>query len=86
MIGAADRELVDCAHRFVESMIPMPARVVDELRERGWTASPLIFMLHDGRRVPKGSYKNNSAGFHSAYAEHRLFGSDTSTDLFFYSP
>jgi GNAT superfamily N-acetyltransferase len=54
MIAAADRELVGCAHRFVEWMIPMPDGVVGELRERGWMANPLIFMLHDGRAVPEG--------------------------------
>src|SRR5207248_5135991 len=46
MIAAADRELVGCAHRFVEWMIPMPDRVVGGLREWGWIANPLIFMLH----------------------------------------
>jgi GNAT superfamily N-acetyltransferase len=54
MIAAADRELVDCAHRFAEWMIPMPDGVVGELRERGWIAIPLIFMLHDGRAVLEG--------------------------------
>lgn len=28
--------------------------VVGELRERGWMADPLIFMLHDGRALPEG--------------------------------
>jgi GNAT superfamily N-acetyltransferase len=54
MIAAADRELADCAHRYVEWMIPMPDRVVGELRETGWIANPLIFMLHDGRVPPEG--------------------------------
>ena len=54
MIAAADRELVDCAHRYVEWMIPMPDRVVGELRERGWIANPLVYMLHDGRVPPEG--------------------------------
>ncbi|HWD64832.1 MAG TPA: GNAT family N-acetyltransferase [Solirubrobacteraceae bacterium] len=54
MIAAADRELADCAHRFVEWMIPMPERVVDELREMGWMANPLVFMLHDSRVPPEG--------------------------------
>ena len=54
MIAAADRELVGCAHRLVEWMTPMPDGVVSELRERGWMATPLIFMLHDGRAVPEG--------------------------------
>src|SRR4051812_45506186 len=49
MIAAADRELSGCAHRFVEWMIPMPDSVVGELRERGWMANPLVFLLHDGR-------------------------------------
>lgn len=49
MIAAVDRELADCAHRYVEWMIPMPGQVVSDLRERGWIATPLIFMLHDGR-------------------------------------
>jgi hypothetical protein len=40
-IAAADRELADCAHRYVEWMIPMPDRVVGELRETGWIANPL---------------------------------------------
>ncbi|MFZ0090127.1 MAG: GNAT family N-acetyltransferase [Solirubrobacteraceae bacterium] len=53
MIAAADRELVGCAHRFVEWMIPMPDRVVDELRERGWIANPLVFLLHDDRPLPE---------------------------------
>jgi GNAT superfamily N-acetyltransferase len=51
MIAAADRELVGCAHRFVEWLIPMPDGVVSELRERGWIANQLVFMLH-GARVP----------------------------------
>jgi GNAT superfamily N-acetyltransferase len=54
MIAAADRELVGCAHRFVEWMIPMPDGVVVELRERGWLAKPLIFLLHDDRPLPEG--------------------------------
>jgi GNAT superfamily N-acetyltransferase len=54
MIAAADRELVDCAHRFVEWMIPMPDRVMGELRATGWMANPLVFMLHDGRVPPEG--------------------------------
>jgi ribosomal protein S18 acetylase RimI-like enzyme len=54
MIAAADRELVGCAHRLAEWMTPMPDGVVGELRERGWMAIPLIFMLHDGRAVPEG--------------------------------
>jgi GNAT superfamily N-acetyltransferase len=52
MIAAADRELVGCAHRFAEWVIPMPDDVVRELRGRGWLAEPLVFMLHDGREVP----------------------------------
>jgi ribosomal protein S18 acetylase RimI-like enzyme len=54
MIAAADRELFDCAHRFTEWMISMPNRVVGELREHGWMANPLIFLLHDGRALPEG--------------------------------
>lgn len=54
MIAAADRELADCAHRYVQWMIPMPEPVVGELRERGWLANPLVFMLHDGRVPPEG--------------------------------
>jgi ribosomal protein S18 acetylase RimI-like enzyme len=54
MIAAADRELAGCAHRFADWMTPMPDSVVRELRERGWIASPLIFMLHDGRLPPEG--------------------------------
>jgi len=54
MIAAADRELVDTAFRFVDWTIPMPDRVVGELRERGWVAQPLIYMLHDGRALPEG--------------------------------
>jgi GNAT superfamily N-acetyltransferase len=53
MIAAADRELTGCAHRFVEWTIPMPDSVVDELRERGWIANPLVFLLHDGRPLPQ---------------------------------
>src|SRR3954451_13394181 len=53
MVAAADRELSGCAHRFVEWTIPMPDRVVGELRERGWMANPLVFLLHDGRPLPQ---------------------------------
>jgi GNAT superfamily N-acetyltransferase len=53
MVTAADRELVGSAHRFVEWMIPMPGRVVSELREWGWIAEPLIYLLHDGRPCPE---------------------------------
>lgn len=52
MVLSADRELADCAHRLVEWMIPMPDPVVSELRDAGWIATPLIFMLHDGRALP----------------------------------
>jgi GNAT superfamily N-acetyltransferase len=55
MIAAADRELGGCAHRWVEWMIPMPDGVVDELRERGWIANPLIFLLHDDRTLPEAT-------------------------------
>lgn len=54
MIAAADRELVGCAHRLVEWMIPMPHGVANDLRKRGWMAKPLVFMLHDGRALPEG--------------------------------
>jgi GNAT superfamily N-acetyltransferase len=54
MIAAADRELVDCPHRYVEWMIPMPEQVLRALRERGWMAHPLVYMLHDGRVLPDG--------------------------------
>ena len=54
MIAAADRELVGCAHRLAEWMTPMPDGVVGELRERGWMATPLVYMLHDGRAVTEG--------------------------------
>jgi ribosomal protein S18 acetylase RimI-like enzyme len=54
MIAAAERELVDCAHRYVEWMIPIPDWVVGELRERGWIANALVYMLHDGRVPPEG--------------------------------
>jgi GNAT superfamily N-acetyltransferase len=53
MIAAADRELVGCAHRLVEWMTPMPDGVAGELREQGWVANPLIFLLHDGRTLPE---------------------------------
>ncbi|MET0683735.1 MAG: GNAT family N-acetyltransferase [Solirubrobacteraceae bacterium] len=53
MIAAADRELSGCAHRFVEWTIPMPDTVGAELRERGWMADPLVFLLHDGRQLPQ---------------------------------
>jgi GNAT superfamily N-acetyltransferase len=53
MIAAADGELTGCAHRFVEWMIPMPDGVVRELREQGWMANPLVFLLHDGRPLPQ---------------------------------
>lgn len=48
MIALADRELADCAHRSVEWTTPMPDEVVGELREGGWMATPLIYMLHVG--------------------------------------
>lgn len=51
MIALADRELGDCGHRLVEWTIPMPDGVVAELRERGWMANPLLFMLHDNRAL-----------------------------------
>jgi ribosomal protein S18 acetylase RimI-like enzyme len=54
MIAAADRELVGCAHRFVEWLIPMPDGVLGELRERGWVAASLVFLLHDGRELAEG--------------------------------
>lgn len=54
MIAAADRELVDCPHRYVEWMIPMPEQVLGALREGGWVAHPLVYMLHDGRVLPEG--------------------------------
>jgi ribosomal protein S18 acetylase RimI-like enzyme len=54
MIALADRELADCTHRFVEWMIPMPGSVVADLRQRGWMANPLVYMLHDGRALPEG--------------------------------
>jgi GNAT superfamily N-acetyltransferase len=54
MIVAADRELVGCAHRFADWMMPMPDGVVGDLRERGWIANPLIFMLHDGHPPAEG--------------------------------
>lgn len=53
MITAADRELTGCAHRLVEWMIPMPDSVIGELRERGWMANPLVYLLHDGRPLPQ---------------------------------
>jgi hypothetical protein len=53
MVRAADRELTGCAHRFVEWMIPMPGGVIGELRDRGWIANPLVFLLHDGRPLPE---------------------------------
>jgi ribosomal protein S18 acetylase RimI-like enzyme len=53
MIVAAERELAGCAHRLADWTIPMPDGVVRELRERGWMATPLIFMLHNGRPVPE---------------------------------
>jgi GNAT superfamily N-acetyltransferase len=53
MIAAADRELTGCAHRLVEWMIPMPDGLVGELRERGWMANPLVFLLHDARPLPQ---------------------------------
>jgi ribosomal protein S18 acetylase RimI-like enzyme len=54
MIAAADRELAGCEHRIAEWMIPMPDDVVRELRERGWMATPLIYMLHHGLTVQEG--------------------------------
>lgn len=54
MVAEADRALAGCPHRFAEWMVPMPDEVVGGLRERGWRATPLIFMLHDGRPPPEG--------------------------------
>jgi len=51
LIAVAGRELGDCAHRLVESLVPMPDGVVRELRERGWIANPPIYMRHDARAV-----------------------------------
>jgi hypothetical protein len=51
LIAVADREFAGCAHRLVEWLVPMPDRVVRELREQGWMADPLIYMRHDGRMV-----------------------------------
>ena len=53
MMAAVERALPGCAHRLAEWTIPMPDGVVSELRERGWMATPLIFMLHDGCPVPE---------------------------------
>jgi GNAT superfamily N-acetyltransferase len=53
MIAAADRELSGCAHRFVEWLVAMPDSVIGELRERGWMANPLVFLLHDRRPLPQ---------------------------------
>jgi ribosomal protein S18 acetylase RimI-like enzyme len=54
MIATADRELVGCAHRFVEWLIPIDDGVLGELRERGWVAAALVFLLHDGREIAEG--------------------------------
>jgi ribosomal protein S18 acetylase RimI-like enzyme len=53
MIAAADRELAGCAHRCAEWMVPMPDRVVGELRRPGWVANPLVILLHDARPLPR---------------------------------
>jgi len=87
MIAVADRELVGCAHRLVEWMIPMPAGVVGDLRERGWIVTPLIFMLHDGRAVHGGRGAIGEVDY-DAVRElrdiwHREdFGEHTETDSF----
>ncbi len=87
MIPAADRELVGCAHRLAEWMTPMPDGVVSELRERGWMATPLIFMLHDGCAVPEGFGERVEVDY-DAVRElrdiwHREdFGEHTETDAF----
>jgi ribosomal protein S18 acetylase RimI-like enzyme len=57
MIAVADRELAGCPHRLVEWLVPMPDGVVTELRQRGWMANPLIFMLHDGRVPADGRHE-----------------------------
>jgi ribosomal protein S18 acetylase RimI-like enzyme len=54
MIAAADRELVGCPHRFVEWLIPVDDGVLGVLRERGWVAAALVFLLHDGRELAEG--------------------------------
>lgn len=87
MIAAADRELAGCAHRLVEWVIPMPDRVVNELRDRGWMANPLVFMLHDGR-VPSEDRGELVEVDYDAVRElrdiwHREdFGEHTETDAF----
>jgi ribosomal protein S18 acetylase RimI-like enzyme len=87
MIAAADRELVGCAHRFVEWMIPMPDGVVGQLRERGWVANPLICLLHDGRAVSEGRRKLVDVDYNDVRelrdVWHREdFGERTETDHF----
>jgi GNAT superfamily N-acetyltransferase len=87
MIATADRELVGCAHRFVEWMIPMPDRVVAELRERGWMANPLIFMLHDGRAPPEGRAELSEVDFDGVRELRDIwhredFGGHTETEAF----
>ena len=87
MIAAADRELAGCAHRLVEWMVPMPDRVVRELREKGWKATPLVFMLYDGR-APTGGHGELVEVDYNAVRElrdmwHREdFGEHTETDAF----
>ena len=87
MIAVSDRELVDCAHRLVEWVIPMPEGVVGELREKGWIANPLVFMLHDGRVPPEGGGELAEVDY-DAVRElrdiwHREdFGERTETDAF----
>jgi GNAT superfamily N-acetyltransferase len=87
LIAAADRELADCAHRFVEWMVPMPDRVVRELRERGWMADPRIYMRHDGRTVledrPELVEVDYDAVLELRHLWHREdFGDDTEAETF----
>jgi GNAT superfamily N-acetyltransferase len=87
MVAGSDRELVGCAHRFVEWMIPMPDGVVGELRERGWIANPLVYMLHDGRVPPEGRGELVEVDYDAVRALRDIwhgedFGEHTETDAF----
>jgi GNAT superfamily N-acetyltransferase len=87
LITAADHELAGCAHRFVEWMIPMPDGVVRDLRDRGWMANPLIYMLHDGRAVPKSGCEFAEVDFNAVLELRDIwhredFGDHTETEAF----
>jgi GNAT superfamily N-acetyltransferase len=87
LIAAANRELADCPHRLIEWMIPMPDRVARDLRERGWMATAMIYMLHDGRAVPKAGRELAEVDYDAVLELRDIwhredFGDHTDTEAF----